>query len=408
MPTEPTHIQGTRDTLTIEQSRRIPDVDDKIYILEPNESPLTAFLTQIGKIGDGGGRFKGQAMQKRVVHNPEFTEYEDQYSGVWAKINNGAGYTAGDTALVVDTPGGSIFTKYDLVKVTRTGEIMRVTAVNYGTNTITVTRGAGSTAAAALLDNDDLFILGNAFEEGSRSGDSNTTKLVKVTNFTQIFKTKFGVTGTEDSSDLYPKDASKDIKYLRAKMGIEHAKKIERAYWFGEKKEVTGPDGKPLRLTGGILDSIETTGNVQDEASSALTQAEFTTFLRDYAFIYGSSEKYLFCGNIIMGALDGFYTNQIRVHSGEKTYGVMVRQYTSSFGVLNIVRHPMFDRAPYNGYGVVVDLSTLKHCPLQSRDTMLETNIQERDADERVDQYKSETGLQRVNFEKNAILKGVV
>ena len=70
---EPTHIQGTRDTLIIEQSRRIPDVDDKIYILEPNESPLTAFLTQVGKIGDGVGKFRGTALQKRVVHNPEFT-----------------------------------------------------------------------------------------------------------------------------------------------------------------------------------------------------------------------------------------------------------------------------------------------------------------------------------------------
>jgi hypothetical protein len=38
---------------------------------------------------------------------------------------------------------------------------------------------------------------------------------------------------------------------------------------------------------------------------------------------------------------------------------------------------------------------------------MLETNIQDNDADEEVDQYKTEAGLQRVNFEKNALLKGV-
>jgi len=54
---EPTHIIGSRNTLTIEQSQRIPDVDDKIFLLEPGESPLTAFLTQIGKIGDGGGKW---------------------------------------------------------------------------------------------------------------------------------------------------------------------------------------------------------------------------------------------------------------------------------------------------------------------------------------------------------------
>lgn len=405
---EPTHLIGTRNTLTIEQSQRIPDVDDKIYILEPGETPLTAFLTQIGKIGDGGGKFKGQALQKRTVYNPEFTEFEDQYSGVWAQINNGAGYAAGDTALVVDNPGGSIFTKYDLVKVVRTGEIMRVTSVNYSTNTITVTRGAGATAAAALVDNDWLLVIGPAFEEGSKSGDSNTTKLVKVTNFTQIFKTKFGVTLTENASKLYPEgNPGADLKYQRAKSGIEHAKKIERAYLFGEKKEVTGPDGKPLRLTGGILEQINAVGNVQDEASSALTETEWRVFLRDYAFKFGSSEKLFFCGNVILSYIEGFAAGKLQVRPDDKTYGVQTRQYLSPFGVLNIVRHPMFDNQ-YNGMGVVLDLATLKHAVLNGRDTELKTNIQDPDADEEVDQYLTESGLQRMNFEKNALLKGVV
>lgn len=405
---EPNHIIGSRTTLSIEQSQRIPDVDDKLFLLEPGESPLTAFLTQIGKISDGGGKFKGMALQKRVVYNPEFTEYEDQYSGVWAQINNGAGYASGATALVVDNPSAAIFSKFDLIKNTRTGEIMRVTAVDYSTQTLTVTRGAGATAAAAINDNDWLLVIGPAFEEGSKSGDSNTTKLVKVTNYSQIFKTKFGVTQTENASKLYlSANPGGDLRYLRAKYGIEQAKKIERAYWFNEKKEVTGPDGKPLRLTGGILEAITTAGNVQDEAASALTETEFRSFLQNYAFKYGSSEKYFFCGNIVLGYLESFAANKLYIVPSDKTYGVEVRKYQSSFGTLNIIRHPMFENQ-YAGMGVVLDLSTIKHCTLNGRDTLLETNIQDNDADEEVDQYKTEAGLQRVNFEKNALLKGVV
>ena len=405
---EPNHIIGSRDTLAIEQSQRIPDVDDKLFLLEPGESPLTAFLTQIGKINDGGGKFKGMALQKRVVYNPEFTEYEDQYSGVWAQINNGAGYASGATALVVDNPSAAIFSKFDLIKNTRTGEIMRVTAVDYSTQTLTVTRGAGATAAAAINDNDWLLVIGPAFEEGSKSGDSNTTKLVKVTNYTQIFKTKFGVTQTENASKLYlSANPGGDLRYLRAKYGIEQAKKMERAYWFNEKKEVTGPDGKPLRLTGGILEAIIAAGNVQDEAASALTETEFRTFLQNYAFKYGSSEKYFFCGNIVLGYLESFAASKLYIVPSDKTYGVEVRKYQSSFGTLNIIRHPMFENQ-YAGIGVVLDLSTIKHCTLNGRDTLLETNIQDNDADEEVDQYKTEAGLQRVNFEKNALLKGVV
>ena len=251
------------------------------------------------------------------------------------------------------------------------------------------------------------MVIGPAFEEGSKSGDSNTTKLVKVTNFTQIFKTKFGVTQTENASKLYPSgNPGADLKYLRAKHGIEQAKKIERAYWFGEKKEVTGPDGKPLRLSGGILEAVTAAGNVQDEAASALTEPEFRAFLQNYAFKYGSSEKYFFCGNTILGYLESFATSKMYIVPNDKTYGVEIRKFQSSFGTLNIVRHPMFDNQ-YAGMGVVVDLSTLKHCPLNGRDTNLETNIQDNDADEEVDQYKTEAGLQRVNFEKNALLKGV-
>ncbi len=403
---EPTHIQGTRTTLNIEQSRRVPDVDDKIYILEPAQTPLTAFLTQIGKIGDGGGKFKGMALQKRIVYNPEFTEYEDAYTGVWAKINNAAGYSSSDTTLAVDTPGALIFTKYDIVKNMRTGEIYRVTSVNYSGNTITVTRAQGSVSAAAINDNDDLYILGNAFEEGSKSGDSNTTKLVKVTNYTQIFKTKFGVTKTQDASKLYPANAENDLKYQRAKQAVEHARKIERAYWFGEKKEATGPDGKPLRNTGGILEGIVGAGNVQDESSSGLTDTEWRNFLRDYAFKHGSDEKYFFTGNIILAYLESFYAGKMVVTPNDKTFGVEVRTVISSFGKLNIVRHPMFDGS-YAGMGFVIDLSTLKHCPLNGRDTELKTNIQDNDADSEEDQYLTETGLQRVNMEKNALLKNV-
>lgn len=403
---EPTHILGTRTTLNIEQSQRIPDVDDKIYILEPNASPLTAFLTQIGKIGDGAGKFRGSPLLKRTVTNPEFTEYEDQYSGVWAKINLSGGYLTTDVTFVVDTPGASIFTKYDMVKNMRTGEIYRVTAVSYTNNTITVTRAQGSVSAAAINNDDDLYILGNAFEEGSKSGDSNTTKLVKVTNFTQIFKTKFGITNTQGATKLYPANAENDLKYQRAKQAIEHAKKIERAYWFGQKNEITGPDGKPLRMTGGILEGVTAGGNVQDESSSALTEAEFRVFCRDYAFKYGSSEKYFFTGNAILSYLESFYSGKLMVTPSDKTFGVEVRKIITSFGILNIVRHPMFEGL-YSGMGFVLDLDTLKHCPLNTRDTELKTNIQDNDADEEVDQYLTETGLQRVNMEKNALLKGV-
>lgn len=406
---EPTHIIGQLDTLSVEQSTRVPDVDDKIFILEPGETPLTAFLTQIGKVGDGGGKFKGSALQKEVTFNPEFKEYEDQYGGVWARINNGAGYTTGDTAFVVDTPGASIFTKGDVVKNTRTGEIYRVTSVNYGTNTITVTRAQGSVVATALVDNDWLTIIGTASEEGAGKLDANHTQLVPVTNFTQIFKTYVKVTKTLDASKTYPSMKPGEYRrFQRVKKAVEHAKLIERAYLFGDKKEISaGPDGEPLRYTGGILEQIASVGNVQDEASSSLTDTEFRNFLRDYAFKYGSSEKLFLCGNAILAYIESFAMGKLQYTPDDRTFGVQVRKYQSPFGILNIVRHPMLE-GEYSGTGIVLDVTTVKHRPLNGRDTALTTSVQNPGDDHFIDEYLTETGLQRVNFEKNALLKGVV
>lgn len=400
---KPTHIVGTEDTLLIEQSQRVPDIDDKIYILEPAETPLTAFLTQIGKMGDGGGNFKRSALQKKPTDNAEFIEFEDQYMGVWGAINHGAGYNSAAVSLVVDN--ADIFTKYDLVKVTRTGEILRVTAVDYDTETLTVTRGAGSTAAASIVDDDDLLVIASAYEEGAARGTANQTKLAKVTNYTQIFKTAFGVTETLNACKTYPNmDKGTELKRLRTKKGIEHAKKIERAYWFGEKDESTGPDGKPLRLTGGILEAVIAAGNVQDQSDEELTLGDFTSFLQNYAFKYGSSPKTFFCGSNILAAIDGFAGDKLQIVTSDKSYGVEVRKYVSSFGTLNIVLHPMFD-GEYAGMGVVLDMTTVVHRPL--RDTVLQTNIQDRGDDEIIDQYLTECGLARVNFEKNAMITNV-
>ena len=46
---------------------------------------------------------------------------------------------------------------------------MLVTAVSTADHTLTVTRGYGETAAAAILDKDPLVVIGQAYLEGSAS-----------------------------------------------------------------------------------------------------------------------------------------------------------------------------------------------------------------------------------------------
>jgi hypothetical protein len=63
------------------------------------------------------------------------------------------------TDLVIFKPG-------HVIQNQNTNEQMIVTAFD-GVNTLTVTRGAGTAAAAAMTANDPLLIVGNAYAEGS-------------------------------------------------------------------------------------------------------------------------------------------------------------------------------------------------------------------------------------------------
>lgn len=61
---------------------------------------------------------------------------------------------------------------------------MYITAVNTATETITVVRSLGGTAAAAINDNDYVFLIGNVNEEGTTARTANTTQVSNAYNYT--------------------------------------------------------------------------------------------------------------------------------------------------------------------------------------------------------------------------------
>jgi hypothetical protein len=83
-----------------------------------------------------------------------------------------------------------------------------------------------------------------------------------------------------------------------------------------------------------------------------------------------------------------------------------VSKYVSPHGILNIVKHPLFE-GYYNGMGMILDLDNVKYRPLKGRDTKLETNIQPNDADYYKDQYLTEAGIMVKLPKTHAVIKGV-
>ena len=410
---EPTHTQGVvtnaasngaRDTATsVAEGRMIVDAVDKIFLLEPNKHPLVTLLTNVGKVWDGKS-WKGSSMLKRATGNPEFKWFEDFYGGRYARVSGTATAAADQTPTVVGagSNSGYIFTAGDVVKNARTGECMVVDTITATTIRLH-TRGFGTTAAAAMVDGDGLYIIGNVNEENSGARNVNATQSTPVTNYTQIFKTTIAVSNTEKEANLY---GGKDLPYQRAKKGTEHALDIERAFWWGQKKyDTAGLQGHARRATGGVLVFIEAGNSYVQNQGGSLTAPDFNTFLRE-AFTYGNDTKMLFSGGIVLQAINEIARGQILMQPVSTTYGMKVSEWVTAFGTINIVHNPLFVQ-DYAGFAFMLDMESFAYRFMNNRDTTLQTNIQSPDADGEIDQYITECGLQRAQSPKHALIKGV-
>lgn len=377
----------------IEQTQRVVDMSDAILNLWPEETPLTVLLSKLNK---------------QSCYNPKFEWLEDE-PVPWVATYTGATETTQGTSLTVND--GNLFAPNDLVKVFRTGEVFRVTAVSG--NTLTVTRNWDGGATNRLLQNNDaLFILGDAQPEGAPVPQSRVTKKTPRFNFTEIFRTPVKITGTLEASRLY---GGNERAYQRAKMGREHRMKIERALWFGTRAELLTGD-TPVRSTGGVFYFLSTNKTTLAN-ESAFTKAEFDKFLES-VFAYGSDERWVFASPRLLTLINGFADSALRVLTFEvgrlrdRVYGIQITRYQGAHGVVNLVRTPLFKDYRTSGgvAGKVLvaldfDRDAAAYRYLQGRDTQLRIDVVRDGTDASVDEYLSECGLQLGLEQRHGILE---
>lgn len=374
-----TNVRSTGNVLAV---RRVVDMASKIDVLEPDSAPLT----QLSK-----------KMKKTEVFNPDFKWMDEDALTKSDAINYSTGYTAGDTSIVVDT--GTRFRGGDVVKNIGSGEQMLVVSVS--TNTLTVVRSFGTTAAGAMTDNDVLLIVGNANQEGATKRNIKVQDQVERTSYTQIYRTPFGITRTADKSKMY---AGRDLKHQRMTQMIEHQKEMERSFWWGEPEVNTTAATNPIRSTGGVDYWISTNGK---DFSGAATQLEFDEYLR-VGFRYGGRKKWLFSAPLITSAISYWASGKLQVTPKDKTFGIDVQQWLTPFGMINIINSNLFTEVTtYSGYSYLLDPAQPEYAYLTGSDTKLKTNIQANDADGEEDEYISECGLRFWSEKKGSVGYGV-
>jgi hypothetical protein len=339
---------GYASSTAILANRKVIQMKDKIFLLEPSANPLTLFL---------------QKLNRESVGAYKFEMLEDRATPLNDRVNHATGYTADSGVTEINVDNGAYFQVDDIVICQRTGETMKVTSVS--TNTVTLFRSWGTVAVAAMNDNEQLTILGSARAEFATANTSVATKLTTLNNFTQTFRDPFSVSRRLLKSELYGGNV---LAYLHRARMIEHAKDIEISMLFGEKADSSGQSS-----TGGLNEFISTNSTAFGGAIGSLEEV-FSAAEGD--FRYGSSKKVMFAGFPVVSNISLLAEQSLRTVPAPKTFGIDVRSLVTPFGEYMIVPHKLMEGDTWKKQALIADLSNLGYRYVKDSDTQLRTNIQ--------------------------------
>lgn len=365
-------LVGTGDFTTDERPK---NYRQRILLLNPNtEAPLTALL---GKT------------REEMTDDPEFKIFEKDLPLFRFTLNGAQNNTNGSAWQINESVanlkiGMSLF-------VESVGEVVWVTAVNTVGQTFDVERGKGSTAAS-IGDGAALYAIGNHHQEGASAPESMIEAPTVVTNFTQIFRDSYKLTGTAAETRLRYVDKPK-IEYRRETLE-RHAIGMELGMLFGSGVEDTS-GAEPERTTRGCFFYI--TSNMTDFGGT-VSEGSWDTFLES-VFQQGSNEKLLLCGSrsmLVVHQLARFAgMTQFPMTPTDRTFGMRLREYQTFNGMLQILQHPLLSKHPeFQDWAFVLDMTKLRYRFIRNRDTVFRENIQANDADSQIDEYKTESGLE--------------
>lgn len=259
-----------------------------------------------------------------------------------AAVADGAAttFTVGSTADIV--PG-------DMLMAESTQEIVQVLTVPSATS-LTVTRGVGSVAAAAIASGVSLRAVGNAFEEGSVRPSAVSIIATRYVNNTQIFRNSWAVTKTaaaipQIAGAGYVSESKQDCAAL-------HAMAIEKALFFGQKFMGT-KNGQPFHTMEGIV------RRVTDAAPSNITTMGATTnwtqleaaldpTLQTVTDPKGGNIRTMFVGGTARRVLHNIarLNSSYQITTAETAWGLQIDTIKAPRGTFEIIEHPLF-----NAYG---------------------------------------------------------
>ena len=276
----------------------------------------------------------------------------------------------GATTLVFPSTAG--MAQYQVLHNTRTKENVRITTVVNGTD-VTVERGFGRVAAAAVNLNDRWIQAGTAFPEGSNRPTARRMTTIHVPNYTQIFRNAWALTDTARAS--MSEQGYSNVSENRSDCMAFHSVDIESAMIWGQPKmDTTG--SQPVHTTQGLADAIAQYAPTHVNAAGATTDYGQLATLVDFAFEstanVGNPTSRILVGDataIRVISDIGRKSGQVQIMQSQTSFGMKFTSFQMQRGTLDLIDHPLFNGLGLQGYAMILDMPAVKLAYMDGRDT---------------------------------------
>jgi hypothetical protein len=255
-------------------------------------------------------------------------------------------------------------------------EIMLVQGV-IGATQIVVQRGVGNTAPAIIPISTLCIQVGNAAEEGSARPLAVSIQTVLQTNFTQIFRNTWAVTGTAAETKMIAGEGN--VSESKMDCAALHAADIEKSIIWGQK--YLGMRNNQLFHTmDGILSIVTTLVPANITTLGATTNFTQLETALDPVFNVRTdqqvgNERLMFVGGVArrvlnnIGRLNGTYF----LTQGQTEFGLKFSTLNMTRGTFRIIEHPLLNAwgsaASYAKMAIVVDMASFNLAYLGNRKT---------------------------------------
>lgn len=245
--------------------------------------------------------------------------------------------------------------------VTAAGTITQVTVVSGADVTF---RAVGESAYGTFgcSDNEKCYRLSRGRPEKSTAGASLTTMPAQLYNYTHIFETVVGISGTRLATRNYTMN---DAERMEMQALYDFRRDLERNLIFGGRSLIGS-----YTYHGGLLQYVST--NDYNYTTGSLTESNLIDMMKQaFTGNSGSALRILFTTPTLTAEIDKILiaSGTLQSTRSENVLGVEATRIHSSFGDVMLINHQELEEMGKTNWGVWIDPANVRRKPLRPMKT---------------------------------------